>query len=100
MAADGTSHQAKPSGAQPGGTTRRNMLLGATALGTAAASGAAPVKVAQAQEVLPRPEQPFRGSIGRTARDSKPDFPQPVEAPKGAPKVLLILTDDVGFGAS
>jgi hypothetical protein len=49
---------------------------------------------------LPRPEQPFNGKIGRTAKDSTPDFPKGIEAPKGAPNVLLIMTDDVGFGAS
>jgi arylsulfatase A-like enzyme len=53
-----------------------------------------------AQEVLPRPEQPFRGTIGLTAKDSVKDFPQAVRAPKDAPNILLILTDDVGFGAS
>ncbi|MCC6676033.1 MAG: arylsulfatase [Phycisphaerales bacterium] len=56
--------------------------------------------VARAQDVLPRPDQPFKGTIGRTGKDSKPDFPKPVEAAKGAPNVLVILTDDVGFGAS
>src|SRR5262245_38629324 len=55
---------------------------------------------AAGQETLPRPEEPFGGKIGRTAKDSTPDFPKAVEAPKGAPNVLLILTDDVGFGAS
>ena len=50
--------------------------------------------------VLPYPDPPFKGVIGRTTADSKADFPQPVTAPKGAPNVLLILTDDVGFGAS
>lgn len=55
---------------------------------------------ALAQEVLPRPDQPFKGTIGRTGKESKPDFPKPVEAPKGAPNILVILTDDVGFGAS
>jgi arylsulfatase len=53
-----------------------------------------------AQEVLPQPEPSFAGKIGRTVKDSTPDFPKGVEAPKGAPNVLLILTDDVGFGAS
>lgn len=53
-----------------------------------------------AQEVLPRPEQPFGGKIGRITKDSVKDFPKVVEAPKGAPNVLVILTDDVGFGAS
>jgi len=56
--------------------------------------------IAAAQEVLPRPAAPFKGKIGRTAKDSTPDFPKSIEAPKGAPNILLILTDDVGFGAS
>src|SRR6266851_4738400 len=55
---------------------------------------------ARAQDVLPRPEQPFKGHIGRTVKESTKDFPQEVRAPKDAPNVLLILTDDVGFGAS
>jgi arylsulfatase A-like enzyme len=56
--------------------------------------------VALGQEVLPQPEPQFKGKIGRTVKDSVPDFPKAVEAPAGAPNVLLILTDDVGFGAS
>src|SRR5262245_42977523 len=52
------------------------------------------------EEVLPRPEPPFKGKIGRTVKESTPDFPKEVQAPAGAPNVLLILTDDVGFGAS
>jgi arylsulfatase len=55
---------------------------------------------APAQAVLPRPEPPFQGKIGRTVKDSTPDFPKAAEAAAGAPNVLLILTDDVGFGAS
>lgn len=53
-----------------------------------------------AQEILPRPEQPFRGKIDRTVRNSIPDFPKAVTAPKDAPNILIIMTDDVGFGAS
>src|SRR5215471_13546847 len=52
------------------------------------------------QAVLPQPEPPFKGQIGRTVKDATPDFPKGVEAPQGAPNILLILTDDVGFGAS
>lgn len=55
---------------------------------------------AVAQEVLPQPEQPFKGKIGRTVKDSTPDFPKGVTAPPNAPNVLLIITDDVGFGAT
>lgn len=51
-------------------------------------------------DVLPRPDQPFTGKIGRTYADSTPAAPKPVSAPKGAPNVLLVLTDDVGFGAA
>src|SRR5437773_10660609 len=54
---------------------------------------------AKAQDVLPRPPQTFKGKIGRTVKDSTPDFPKAITAPKGAPNVLLIMTDDVGFGA-
>lgn len=49
---------------------------------------------------LPIPQAPFKGKIERLATNSTPDFPQDIQAPKGAPNVLLILTDDVGFGAS
>jgi len=58
------------------------------------------IGVSAAQEVLPRPEPPFKGHIGPTIQDSTLDFPQQVKAPQGAPNILLILTDDVGFGAS
>jgi arylsulfatase len=54
----------------------------------------------QPLDFLPRPEAPFKGEVGRTAAESKPDFPKEVKAPKGAPNVLLIMTDDVGFGAA
>lgn len=51
-------------------------------------------------ETLPLPEPPFKGKIGQTYKDSVPDFPRPVQAPKDAPNVLLIILDDVGFGQS
>jgi arylsulfatase len=50
--------------------------------------------------ILPTPAPPFEGLIGRKASESKPDFPRAVTAPKGAPNVLVIMTDDTGFGAS
>jgi len=50
--------------------------------------------------VLPIPEPVFRGRIGLTPADSEKDFPRQVEAPKGAPNVLIIMPDDVGFAAS
>src|SRR5215468_9092608 len=81
------------------------LVIGAV-LGGLAASGGLSNLFAQEQppagdsKVLPRPQPPFQGKIGRTAKESTPDFPKSIEAPKDAPNVLLILTDDVGFGAS
>jgi arylsulfatase A-like enzyme len=39
----------------------------------------------------------FKGKIAQTAKDSIPDWPQPVRAPQGAPNIVLILLDDIGF---
>jgi len=50
-------------------------------------------------KVLPHPDFKFDGKIGKTYKDSDPpQFPQPVQAPKGAPNVVLIMLDDTGFG--
>src|SRR5262245_25552446 len=50
------------------------------------------------QEVLPQPEPPFKGVIGRTYKDSTPDKIPIIKAPEGAPNVLVVLIDDSGFG--
>ncbi len=55
---------------------------------------------AEDRNVLPHTKPPFEGKIARTVAESTPDFPKGVEAPEGSPNILLILTDDVGFGAS
>ena len=48
------------------------------------------------------PPQPpkFGGVIKEDAKDSKPYWPPTVVPPKGAPNVLLIMTDDQGYGVS
>src|SRR5690349_6335174 len=46
---------------------------------------------------LPNPPQQFRGQIDPIAAQSKPYWPALTVPPKGAPNVLLIMTDDVGF---
>lgn len=50
--------------------------------------------------VLPPPTPAFQGKIGPNYKESTPDFSPalPVGAPKGAPNVLVIVLDDVGFG--
>jgi arylsulfatase A-like enzyme len=86
----------------------------ATVLLTAAAACAAP-GLAQAQQIygtpgspsatttiqgdqIPAPPQTFKGKIGKTAQESKPYWPARIVPPKGAPNVLLIMTDDAGYG--
>jgi arylsulfatase A-like enzyme len=48
--------------------------------------------------VLPPPEPKFNGVIGRTYEDSTMGKIPIIEAPGGAPNVLLVLIDDCGFG--
>ncbi len=55
---------------------------------------------AVAGSILPAPPAPFAGKIGPNVIESTPAFPKPLTAPKGAPNILLIMTDDVGFAAS
>lgn len=55
---------------------------------------------AGAQEILPKPDPAFKGQIGATRDQSVPDWPAPPKAPAGAPNIVLILLDDVGFAAT
>lgn len=92
---------------QPGFAVRGRRLLVAALLSSPLlalsmpASGAETSQwpMAATPEVLPRPDFHFPGNVGRTIADSDPpQFPQPVPAPDGAPNVVLILLDDVGYG--
>src|SRR5262245_3600695 len=49
---------------------------------------------------LPPPAPKFGGVIKDSAVDSKPWWPPRVVPPKGAPNILLIMTDDQGYGVS
>ena len=69
---------------------KRRILIAMTAL----LSSAAMIGQAHAQQ------QPFQGTIGRTLAESREWWPEPARAPAGAPNVVWILLDDVGFGAS
>src|SRR6266545_2089682 len=48
---------------------------------------------------LPPPDPKFGGVIKEKASESQAWWAPRVVPPKGAPNVLLIMTDDVGFGA-
>ncbi len=56
----------------------------------------------RARTVLPMPDPARSGLITYDAKDPDTKYPPivPLRPPKGAPNVLVILLDDVGFGAS
>lgn len=78
----------------------RNLSLGVAALLLLTAAGAPSAQAGSTidRTVLPIAGPPFAGRIGDTLKESAPDFPKPVEAPAGAPNVLIVILDDVGFG--
>jgi arylsulfatase len=59
-----------------------------------------PAALVLAQEALPRPPAPFAGTLDRQADKSVPAWPEQPRAPAGAPNVVVILLDDVGFSAA
>ncbi|SDE11686.1 arylsulfatase [Rhodococcus tukisamuensis] len=54
------------------------------------------------REVLPIPDRPHVGLLTYDAKDPDTAFPpiEPLLPPAGAPNVLVVLLDDVGYGAS
>jgi arylsulfatase len=56
----------------------------------------------RARDVLPIPDQRRVGLVTFDAKDPETSYPpiEPLRPPPGAPNVLVILIDDVGFGAS
>lgn len=54
------------------------------------------------REVLPIPDRPYQGVRPYKATDPAAKFPPitPLRPPSGAPNILVVLLDDVGFGAS
>jgi arylsulfatase A-like enzyme len=49
---------------------------------------------------IPATAPAFGGTINLSAKDSKPYWAPKIVPPKGAPNVLLIMTDDQGYGVS
>jgi arylsulfatase A-like enzyme len=54
------------------------------------------------RSVLPIPDREYAGTVLYDAKNPDAKFPpiQPLRPPEGAPNVLIVLIDDVGFGAS
>ena len=82
-------------------------LLAASALTSAAPHKKLPERRApQARQrqsratICRRPQQKFEGKIERNAAQSIPWWPARVVPAKGAPNILLIMTDETGFGVT
>ena len=74
------------------------LILLLTALFVAASSSIVVAQQAADRGKLPMRLSPFQGKIGDTYKESQSDWQEPPSAPDGAPNVVVILLDDVGFG--
>src|SRR5262249_20226137 len=83
-------------------TGKVSSLLGAAeekTVETTGESGSPGATTTISGKQLPPPDPKFGGVIKENAAQSKAWWAPRVVPPKGAPNVLLIMTDDVGFGA-
>ncbi len=71
---------------------------GALAQQTTGTPGSPSATTTIGNKQLPPPDPKFGGVIKDGALQSKPWWAPRIVPPKGAPNVLLIITDDVGFG--
>ena len=78
------------------GTTAVSSVFAQQTTGTPGAPGATTTIDGKQ---IPQPPPEFGGVINEKASDSKAWWAPRVVPPKGAPNVLLIMTDDQGFGA-
>jgi hypothetical protein len=85
--------------AQTATTVAPATVIGAESRETTGAPGSPDATVTIDGRYLPPPPQPFKGNIELNAPQSKPAWPARVVPPQGAPNILLIMTDDVGFSA-
>ena len=79
---------------------KNTALISTTAIAALLLSISAASAQEAARTVLPQPDPPFKGKIGLTPANSVKDFPKAGDGAGGRAEHLLILTDDVGFGAS
>src|SRR5689334_12560768 len=85
------------------GFSRRSILLAGTSIAATSTLGSARAQApAAGREVLPIPDLKPVGLTTYDAKDPNTKFPpiRPLRPPLGAPNVLVVLLDDVGFGAS
>ncbi|HLN37520.1 MAG TPA: arylsulfatase [Xanthobacteraceae bacterium] len=85
--------------AQQATTVAPVTVVGAEARETTGAPGSPDATTTIDGRYLPPPPQSFKGKIELNAAQSTPAWPARVVPPEGAPNILLIMTDDVGFAA-
>src|ERR1700755_1257547 len=87
-------------------TLSRGFLLGASHLPGAMAQtvngtlGQPSATTTIKGDQIPAAPPKFGGVIKENSKDSKPWWPPTIVPPKGAPNILLIMTDDQGYGVS
>lgn len=92
-----TAEQQKRDGAKPDVSRRSFMVGGSSMLAASALATVGLANSAEAEIVEYKPGTTFPGRMGRTIGESSPAWPKPVRAKPGAPNVLYIVIDDVGF---
>src|SRR6201991_3360785 len=71
----------------------------ALTLGLSVGTALSPLAGAQETTGVPG-SPPSGGELALAATDTKPYWPPQVVPPKGAPNILLIMTDDAGYGVA
>jgi arylsulfatase len=92
-------------GARDGDEPKRDLVKAANAAApakvqTTGTAGAPNATTTANPAALPNPPPKFGGVANMTASGSKSWWPPRIVPPKGAPNVLLIMTDDAGYGVS
>lgn len=65
--------------------------------GSVPAAGTLLSAVVAAGEDLPASPEQCKEQIGLRTQDSKSGFPKPVQAPPGAPTIVLVFVDNFGW---
>ena len=78
--------------------THAALVLGLLSASAGAQHVSSPPGTTNSGVVTPAPNQPpFEGVIGPTVEQSVPHWPPQARAPEGAPNILFVVLDDVGF---
>jgi arylsulfatase len=83
-----------------GGFSIAGTAMGDTVETTAEPGSPGATTTIDGKQIPPPPDKHFGGKIERNVMQSTPYWPPRVVPPKDAPNILLIITDDAGYGVS